>query len=504
MLLCTIIKHMFEMLIDELAAMSSPELDDVIADAELIKRQAEARLAAAVAVVSERASYNNHGYVSIRSYVKGQLNCSGPTANKIRRRADIVKHHARVGTALFHGRIGIEQVDLLAKAQSHAVAGERFAEFAPQLLDHAEHLEVGQFDTTIAHFINRADPDGSFDDQKFREDERSASVAVINGAVDIHASGGAPLAANEMKAIFEAAVEAEFDKDCEARRAEHGDGALAVPLPRTSRQRKFDAFHTIFMTSVAAPADGKTPEPLVNIVIDHASASTALMAHGLVATADVLAAVDQGDDDLPSRQCSINGTPVHPDVALQAMIAGRVRRAIVDSQGVTIDLGRTQRLFTGKAREAAQLLAVTCTHRGCDIPARFCDIDHRAEWAGDGGSTNQDNAMPLCGHHDRWKHANKVRSRRAANGRIYLIRPDGSTIKPVGETEPEWAEPEPVESSPPTPRIAPDRSEPTEADPWARFGRALNAAELTARRFPPDHGWDVRVIDFDAIARRRT
>lgn len=133
------------------------------------------------------------------------------------------------------------------------------------------------------------------------------------------------------------------------------------------------------------------------------------------------------------------------------MITGRVRRAVIDANDVTINLGRTRRLFTGKARQAAQLLAITCTHRGCDIPANLCDIDHRAEWNADIGTTDQHNAMPMCGVHDRWKHTNHIRSRRATNGRVYLIKPDGSTIKPVGETEPEWAEPEPVGSTPPTP-----------------------------------------------------
>jgi hypothetical protein len=440
----------------------------------------------------------------MKAYLKGTLNCSGSAANKIRKRADAMNSHTAIGDALLDGRIGVEQVDLLAKAHSHKVAGQRFAEFAPQLLDHAEHLEFADFDTAIAHFINRADPDGSFDDQQFQEHERTASVSVANGAVDVHAAGGSPLTAAEMKAIFDAAVEAEFDKDCETRRVEHSEDALAAPLPRTAQQRKFDALHAIFMASVAAPVDGKTPEPLVNIVVDHVTAGQALAAHGLVESADVLGIGDEAsakaEADLLNQMCSINAIPVHPDVALQAMVTGRVRRAVIDADRVTIDLGRTQRLFTGKARQAAQLLAVTCTHRGCDIPAKLCDIDHRAEWVDDGGSTDQHNAMPLCGAHDRWKHANKIRSRRAANGRIYLIRPDGTTIKPIGETEPDWAEPEPIGSSPST--AAPGQPATTKADPWAAFGRPMTDADLTVLSLPPDHGWIIRTIDHDTIRNR--
>ena len=58
--------------------------------------------------------------------------------------------------------------------------------------------------------------------------------------------------------------------------------------------------------------------------------------------------------------------------------------------------------MTGKAREAAQLLAIRCEHRGCDVPAAFCDIDHIDEHTTRNGETNQANALPLCGVHNRW------------------------------------------------------------------------------------------------------
>ncbi|MDX2381944.1 MAG: hypothetical protein QNM02_19560 [Acidimicrobiia bacterium] len=496
---------MFEMLIEKYSELAPSDLDAVIAEAELAKRDAEARLAAAAAIVAARGSFREHGHRSMKSYLTGTINCSGTIANRIRKRADLIDHHAAIGAAFLEGRIGTDQVDLLGKAASHKVAGQRFAEFAPQLLDHAEHLEYSEFDKVVTHFLTHADPDGSFDDQQFRDDERSASVVVIDGAIDMRASGGSPQSAAEIKAVFDAAVEAEFDKDCAARRAEHGDDHLGAALPRTTRQRKFDALHSIFMASVSVPADAKTPEPLVTIIIDHKTAGRVLQAHDLTESADLVGvddgAVAAGDERLLDRTCSLNGTPVHPDVALKAMVIGRVRRAVVDADSVTIDLGRTRRLFSRKAREAAQLLVSTCTLRGCDIPAAFCDIDHRAEWAGDDGPTNQYNAMPLCGVHDRWKHMNKIRSRRATNGRIYLIRADGSVVKPVGESDPDWAEPPPTSPSETTPAPAsssPDRNE----DPWAHFGRPMTEAELSARRIEPDCGWTIRIAHIDAIRQR--
>jgi hypothetical protein len=231
------------------------------------------------------------------------------------------------------------------------------------------------------------------------------------------------------------------------------------------------------------PANGATPVPLVNILFDHISAGNALFEHGLVEDPNVFGLPDNvftaAAADVSKRRCeTTTGTSVHRDVALRALLAGRLRRVVVDADSVVIDLGRTQRLFTGKAREAARLLVTSCTHRGCDIPATLCDVDHRNEWADGSGTTNQANAMPLCGPHDRWKHANKIRSRRAASGRLFLIKPDGTTVLPVGAREPDWAEPPPA---------GPVN---TGGDPWASFPDAVDFGDVTVAvrcGGPPNH-----------------
>ncbi len=440
---------MIRQLIEDYVELSSAELDEVLEAAEHDRRVAEAKLAAASAVISNRGSYRDAGHSSMRVHLKAVTNCSGSEANRIRKRAAVVNDHAAIGDAWLAGHVGTDQIDRLASARAHPRAGHRFAEFAPQLLTHAEHLEYSDFAQVVDHFEQQADPDGAFDDQQFQEDERFASVAVTNGAVDVRASGGNPLVAAEIDAVFKLAVEAEFDKDCVARRAEFGDDAVAHPLARTSQQRKFDALHSIFMSYAAVPADATTPKPLVNIVIDAATFAALLEGHGLRDGNDVLGG--PGDTDLLARRCATStGTPVHPDVALRAAISGRVRRVIIDADGVIVDAGRTRRLFTGSARDAAQLLVTTCTHRGCAVPAELCQVDHRNEWAADAGRTDQANAIPLCGSHNRWKHTEGLRTRRAANGRVRLIRSDGSVIKPVGERDPEWAEPPPAWGDPPS------------------------------------------------------
>ncbi|NND75723.1 MAG: DUF222 domain-containing protein [Ilumatobacter sp.] len=468
---------MFPTMINELAAHSMAELDDALAAAKRRRDEADMTIAAITAVVEQRQLHHEHGHRAVTGYLKQQLNCPSAEARRIKRRSRLLNHHPEIGDLLGASRIGAAQVDLLADAQQHRVAGERFAEFAPLLCEQAETLEYADLRIAVDHFISCADPDGSFDDHEFHEQHRTASVTETGGAVSVHANGGDPIQAVEMKTIFDRAVEAEFRKDCDARRALHGDNALAHPLPRTSEQRTFDALHQIFVDSVTAPADGKRPEPLVNIIIDPTTALEALARHGLLdVDGDLDNAAPTGRTDLidpTSRRCATStGTAVHPDVALRAMIRGSIRRVVVDAHDVVINLGRTRRLFTGNARRAAQLLAVRCTHRGCDIPAEFCDVDHLDEWARDRGGTDQHNSAPQCPAHDQSKHRRQLRGRRDRYGRIHLVKPDGTVIKPLNARDPVWADPDPPSTIP--------------WDDWVRE-HAPNAA-----RHP---GWTITVHD---------
>ena len=142
-------------------------------------------------------------------------------------------------------------------------------------------------------------------------------------------------------------------------------------------------------------------------------------------------------DAVLDRRCETStGAKIHPTVALRALLTGHIRRVVIDSRGVVINHGTKQRLFTGPARAAAMLLATTCTHPGCRLPARFCEVDHIDEWA-NGGTTDQHNAAIQCGAHNRFKHQQRWTTRRDQHGRTYTLKPDGTIILPAGERPPD-------------------------------------------------------------------
>ena len=416
-------------------------LDRRVRELILESRRVDAELAAALAVVDARRDFEADGHRSLHGYIKATVNCGPGEATRLLRRSRLANEEPDVATAWRDGHIGTAQADRLARASQHHRAGASFRDQREQLLDDAEHLDYTSFETVASRFELMADVDGAHADDRANIEGRSASVAETRDGVSISARGGDALQAAEMAAVFEQACQAEFVADCEQRRAEHGEDAQAHPLARTARQRSLDALHQIFLAYVTAPADGKRPEPIVSIVIDAATAGSVLHEHGL---ADTPAVFGDTDPTLFDRRCETSsGTVIHPDLALAAMLTGRVRRAVVDTNNVVIELGRTQRLFTGNSREAARLLVTRCSARGCDVPARFCDIDH-LQPASELGPTNQANSTPLCGTHNRHKHRSRLRPRRTASGDIRLIKPDGTLIAPAGERPPQWSEPEPI------------------------------------------------------------
>lgn len=431
--------------LEELVAMPSAQLDELLRATELERRDAELRMATIAAVVEQRQQFLTDGHRSMSGYLKAHLNCSGAEANRIRRRGKLVNECPSAAEALSAGRISMTNADLLARAHAHPRVGARVVEFVPALVEHAEHFAPKEFGVLVDRVIANADSDGADPN-----DDHDASATVVAGAdgVFIKVAGGTALQAAEMKAVFDLAVEAEFARDVEARRLEFGGAAAQHPLPRSARQRRFAAQYAIHMAYVTVPVDGQRPEPIVNIVYTAGRATQTLTDHGLAADDEILDAAEQGlvaepADDFLARRCETStGVTIDEHDAALAMIRGQIRRLVIDSAGVTIDLGPRRRLFTGAAREAARLIALTCSHPGCSIPAEFCDVDHLHRHR-HGGPTDQRNGTPACGSHNRFKETARLRSRRAATGRIYLIRPDDSVILPVGERTPDWADPDP-------------------------------------------------------------
>jgi hypothetical protein len=419
---------MFEGAVASVMDLTDSELTERFRTLELERRRAAAEMAALTREGERRAIHTVDGHRTIRHWVRAQINCPMPEANRLRRLAIACDTTTDLGDTLMNGHIGVAQADELARLATHPRVGDHYEAIAPQLLRHAEQLSYEEFRVVSRRFETLADPNGAERNDEVSHERRSATVIELGGAIDVRVTGGSGIETAELLGIFKQFVEAEFDADVAARSAEFGPDAPASLLPRTDAQRRFDAFVAIFRAAAIAPADGVAPRPVLNLV-------AGLNTYERLIERKVTG-VDPGiepDIDLTVERIeSTSGVTISPAGLLAASVIAEVRRVVVDAAGVVVDAGRKRRLFTGPAREMALLLSHSCDHLGCTVSAERCEVDHLDEWERDGGRTDQVNGRPRCHTHNPWKTANGIRSKRNQHGDVVDVRADGSPMTPVG------------------------------------------------------------------------
>ncbi|MEU8283065.1 DUF222 domain-containing protein [Micromonospora sp. NPDC048905] len=116
------------------------------------------------------------------------------------------------------------------------------------------------------------------------------------------------------------------------------------------------------------------------------------------------------------------GLHLTPEAVRRLACDAAILPAVLGGTGQPLDVGRQRRLITGSLRRALVLRDRGCAFPGCDRPPRWCDAHHIHHWA-DGGTTNLDNAVLLCGHHHRHVHHSDWAVRLGDNGHPEFIPP---------------------------------------------------------------------------------
>ena len=116
-----------------------------------------------------------------------------------------------------------------------------------------------------------------------------------------------------------------------------------------------------------------------------------------------------------------------PAVVARALAAGGTwRRLVTDPvSGTVVDVGRTRYRPPAALADLVRARDAACTHPGCEVPARGCDVDHIVPWAG-GGITSYENLTCLCRAHHRLKHTPGWALTRTSTGALMWRTPTGA------------------------------------------------------------------------------
>jgi hypothetical protein len=140
--------------------------------------------------------------------------------------------------------------------------------------------------------------------------------------------------------------------------------------------------------------------------------------------AETLAAGD-GCGDIP-------GGPVLSAQAVRRLACdARLETVAERPDGSTVGIGRAGRTIPPWLARQVRRRDQGCRFPGCER-ARWVHLHHLVHWA-DGGSTDLDNLVTLCGHHHRLVHEGDWRLVGHPDRHLTFLRPDGRAFRPGPE-----------------------------------------------------------------------
>ncbi len=406
-----------------------------IAGLERQVRRLQATQVKLFAAVETSRAYCADGHFSARVMVRHHGQLSGPEASQRQRVSAMLAILRGVASLYAAGGVGTDQVRRLARVWSNPRVRGFMELCEAELIMAATKMEFLDFDRFCQQWEQAVDVDGGHDPAERRWRRRDVKASQdFNGTWGLNGRLMS-LDGAEFDEILSGLVSTLREADMEAAKAEYGDD-WRQHMPRTTPQLRYDAFMILVRRGAVAP-DSRSAEVIVNVVIDQDTFERQL---GELVGAEPAPVIPReiAEALIAGTRFSrtINGVFVNPAEVAARALTDRIRRVVVESPSVVIDVGRTQRLFTGSPRLAAIMQATRCYWHGCTRPATQCQVDHLTPFR-NGGQTSTANGRSACNGHNLTKeHGYQVS--RGPDGTITIIRPDGATV-PTHTTH--WQQP---------------------------------------------------------------
>jgi hypothetical protein len=408
----------------------------LIRETACITQQARAVEVAVMDDVDRRALHRPDAHASAKVMVRHCAKLSEADARRRAQSTRVLRQMPTVQAGFSAGRIGIEQVERIARAYANRRIREALVRHEEEVAALAESVSYLGFDQQLSAWCRLMDQDGTADRSRATHENRDCR---FSQDYDLGWSGKTrcgTIEGAEVHDILTRFEDLEWQADWAEARAEFGDEAVEGNLRRTPGQRRWDAY--LKMCRLAADAHESSPggsriETVIVIGQTAFEDQLAVLTGAERVQPDVaLYPIDQ--EEARAHRCStIDGHGIDPAEATHAALLGHVRRAVFSAKSVVIDLGRRIRLFTGPAALALKLGSTTCSFAGCELPASLCQGGHLKPFAdrggGDGGGrTDQDNGGPECGRQNRLKDELGLTTERADDGTWHTYRADGTEI----------------------------------------------------------------------------
>jgi hypothetical protein len=388
---------------------------------------AEARV---VAELDRRGLASRAGAVDAAAWLAARTGIGeGVARNRVRLAATLEQVPA-AAAALAAGSITADHVHAVGRAVNE-VGAETVADAQDLLVGWARERPVGRFARRLRRWVLTQHRNAGRDTDDINQTRRTASLSrdPVTGAGRLIAElpvEGHTIVSDTLWALVR-----------EQWRTDHHDRPLPTDDP-TIDQCLADALVEMARRAAGATVNSRNnARPLMLVVIDHATLTNQLDAHGLGRLAD--------------------GTPVPATMLRRLACDADLLPVVLAGDSQPLDVGRRQRLATPAQRAAMHTRSATCEWPGCTIPAPWCDAHHLQPWNAQ-GRTDLDNLAWMCTQHHHHAHTGNWHITRNVDGTLHVTpanQPDQRD-----QPEPEQAD-QPHAPDRPRRPDRPDRAPPT-------------------------------------------
>ena len=362
--------------VDDLRALDDDLLLDEVLESERAIRTAQARRAAAVAVVDERISALGYSVQGVSDEVALSLGISPRSADHLLADARSLVRRPLVWDALNEGQIDLPKARLIVELLAD------FSEGIPRCDMERDAIAYGQRHTThqLRQYLLRLTCDGDPGEhlRKKALDDRGVSIfPAAHGMADI----AARLSAEHAEIFYQALTKLAQRDDC-ADPHEQGDD-------RTLDQRRADAL-VGFLDTITQVDVQVNVTISANTLIGEDHRDALLGKHGVICAS-------------VARYLAWS-----PDARWRRLVCDPLTGALIDANAETYKIPE-------RVKRAVRLRDRTCRFPGCHRPAEYTDTDHIVPWSKGGKTRAVDLAGECRRHHLLKTHsAWKVRHQREA------------------------------------------------------------------------------------------
>jgi hypothetical protein len=348
-----------EWVVEPIEDLDLEQLADDLVEIEVVSGLLEAERLRRLNTFENRSGPGAFGYPSLTAFLKDRCRMASGRAHRLVARSRVFRSARATLRAWTENRLSTDQAAVLLD-QATSLA-DPFAEGEERLVGIVEDLSVTDTRRVVEYWRQSVDGPDTVRDEIAQHELRGISLSETLGGMGHIEGWTTPTALHTLRTAL--------------------DALMPPPTPddtRTPRQRRHDALEDLardFLDHGDTPTVGGE-RPHLNVICD----------------IDALAGIAGGRHETEDGHVLTVAT-------LRALACdSSVSRIVLGPNSEIIDVGRRTRVVPAVLRRAIIARDRHCTWKGCERPARWCDVHHDQAWAL-GGCTDPDNCRLLCRFH---------------------------------------------------------------------------------------------------------